>query len=91
MLFSTGKDAAVVSNVKKALKFEDSSPDPVLENTVQLAPSVQHEEVAVSMLALCISIFFVIAVLMCCVLCVRMFYLHLILQILQPSPPLSIQ
>jgi uncharacterized membrane protein len=91
MLFSTGKDAAVVSNVKKALKFEDSSPDPVLENTVQLAPSVQHEEVAVSMLALCISIFFAIAVLlMCCVLCVRMFYLHLILQILQPSPPLPI-
>jgi hypothetical protein len=40
MLFNTGKDAAVVSNVKKALMFEDSSPDPVLEDTVQLAPSV---------------------------------------------------
>jgi hypothetical protein len=30
MLFNTGKDAAVVSNVKKALMFKDSSPDPVL-------------------------------------------------------------
>jgi hypothetical protein len=71
MLFSGGKEDVIVSNVKRALTFEDSSPDRVLDNTVQSAPSVLHGKVAVSMLVLYISISLAIAVLlMCCVACV---------------------
>jgi hypothetical protein len=55
MLFSDSKDGTV-SNVRKAL-FQEPSPDHALEDTVELTPSVQHEEVAMFMLTLCTSIF----------------------------------
>jgi hypothetical protein len=56
IVFSHGKDGSI-SAATKALQFKDPSPEQALDNTEDLAPSVQHEEVDMSISTLCTSIF----------------------------------
>jgi hypothetical protein len=56
IVFIHGKDGSI-SAVTKALQFKDPSPEQALENTEDLAPSDQHEEVDMSISILCTSIF----------------------------------
>jgi hypothetical protein len=87
MLFNDRNDGTV-SNVRKAL-FQEPSPDHALEDTVELTPSVQHEEVAMFMLTLCTSVFCKsIPSYAPSVFYIRLSCVHLILQILQLSSPL---
>jgi hypothetical protein len=82
IVFSHGKDGSI-SAVTKALQFKDPSPEQALENTENLAPSVQHEEVNMSISTLCTSIFCKsISYYALFDVYIRLLCLHLILQIL---------
>jgi hypothetical protein len=89
IVFSHGKDGSI-SATTKALQFKDPSPEQALDNTEDLAPSVQHKEVDMSISTLCTSIFCKsISSYALFVFYIRLPCLHLILQILQLSSTLN--